>query len=504
MRRHHEALPGRRRRQRRRRLRLRGRRGPRAARRERRRQVDPVERPHRPLPPRRRPHRPLGRARRRCTRPATPSPRASAWCTSTSAWSSRSPSPRTSSSASAGRSAARPIERAGRGARRRATACRSIRRRRSGSSRSASSSASRSSRRSPATPGVLILDEPTAVLTPQEAEVLFDDAAGDGRRRARRRLHLPQARRGDGGLRPRHRAARRPRRRHGATSPTRRSHELARADGRARRRAHADAAPAAGRRRPDAWCCGVDGLRADDDRGQPRAATTSTSTVHAGEIVGVVRRGGQRPARAGRGRLRGCGARTAGTVDGRGGTDRRRRPARGSAGRRRPRARGPAPHRPGGVAERSRTTWSLKSYRRPPSRSGPFLRRRPMRARAATLIERFDVKAPGRRRRPTRLLSGGNVQKVLLARELIARARPCWSPPRRPAGSTSARSRPCATCCSTGAATGVGVLLISEDLDEALDLADRIAGDVRGAHRRRGRPRRRRTSASRAREASGC
>jgi ABC-type branched-subunit amino acid transport system ATPase component len=49
----------------------------------------------------------------------------------------------------------------------------SIRTSSSAGSASASASASRSSRRSTATRGMLILDEPTAVLTPQEAETLF-------------------------------------------------------------------------------------------------------------------------------------------------------------------------------------------------------------------------------------------------------------------------------------------------------------------------------------------
>ena len=46
---------------------------------------------------------------------------------------------------------------------------------------------------------ILILDEPTAVLTPQEADVALRDAAADGRRGADRDLHLAQAARGEGG-----------------------------------------------------------------------------------------------------------------------------------------------------------------------------------------------------------------------------------------------------------------------------------------------------------------
>ena len=114
----------------------------------------------------------------------------------------------------------------------------------------------------------------------------------------------------------------------------------------------------------------------------------------------------------------------------------------------------------------------LKSYRRPPISTGPFVRRSAVRANADALIERFGVKAPGPTT-PTRLLSGGNVQKVLLAREFSAEPTVliAASPTR---GLDVGAIETVRHLLLDAARSGVGVLLVTEDLDEAIALADRI------------------------------
>jgi simple sugar transport system ATP-binding protein len=121
----------------------------------------------------------------------------------------------------------------------------------------------------------------------------------------------------------------------------------------------------------------------------------------------------------------------------------------------------------------------LKSYRGRTVTKGPLLRLRTIRDLAARLIERYDVRGGGPDL-PARRLSGGNLQKVVLAREFEGqpRALVIASPTR---GLDVAAIETVHRYLREAAASGVGVLLISEDLDEILALADRIAVIYEGA-----------------------
>ena len=112
---------------------------------------------------------------------------------------------------------------------------------------------------------------------------------------------------------------------------------------------------------------------------------------------------------------------------------------------------------------------ALKRYRL----GGRLLRRRAMAAAADELIARYDVKAPGPHA-PARQLSGGNLQKVVLGREFAAEPRVliAASPTR---GLDVGAIETVHAHLRDAADRGVAVLLISEDLDEIMALADRIA-----------------------------
>jgi simple sugar transport system ATP-binding protein len=121
----------------------------------------------------------------------------------------------------------------------------------------------------------------------------------------------------------------------------------------------------------------------------------------------------------------------------------------------------------------------LKSYRGAQMAYGPLLKLRSIRRHASSLIARYDVRgaAPAL---PARLLSGGNLQKVVLAREFEGdpRVLVVASPTR---GLDVAAIETVHRYLRDAAAQGVGILLVSEDLDEILALADRIAVIYEGA-----------------------
>jgi simple sugar transport system ATP-binding protein len=115
---------------------------------------------------------------------------------------------------------------------------------------------------------------------------------------------------------------------------------------------------------------------------------------------------------------------------------------------------------------------ALKTYRTPLLSRFGMLRRGAIAEQAAGLVERYDVKTPGTST-PVRLLSGGNVQKVLLSREFSTEPKVlvAASPTR---GLDVGAIETVRARLVEAADNGVGILLISEDLEEIMSLADRI------------------------------
>ncbi|MBO6675327.1 MAG: ABC transporter ATP-binding protein [Rhizobiales bacterium] len=107
-----------------------------------------------------------------------------------------------------------------------------------------------------------------------------------------------------------------------------------------------------------------------------------------------------------------------------------------------------------------------------------FVRRGAGQAHATDLIERFDVRGAGPQTR-TRLLSGGNMQKLILARVLAAGPRfIIANQPTRglDEGAIAAVHEHLLNARKEGAA----ILLISEELEEATALSDRIQAILKG------------------------
>jgi simple sugar transport system ATP-binding protein len=115
--------------------------------------------------------------------------------------------------------------------------------------------------------------------------------------------------------------------------------------------------------------------------------------------------------------------------------------------------------------------------RSPAFRRGPLVKRQAARAHANAIVEAFDVRGAGLDA-PARALSGGNMQKLILGRALLApdgatprlivAHQPTWG---LDVGAVAYVQEQLLAARDAGAA----VLLISDDLDEVLTLGDRIA-----------------------------
>jgi len=111
----------------------------------------------------------------------------------------------------------------------------------------------------------------------------------------------------------------------------------------------------------------------------------------------------------------------------------------------------------------------LKDYRR---YRGPLLRRGPSVERAQRLVKRLDIKTSGLST-PVSLLSGGNIQKVLLGREIDSEPRVLVTAyPVR--GLDIGASYKIYDLLNEQKMKGVGIVFIGEDLDVLLELCDRI------------------------------
>ncbi len=117
---------------------------------------------------------------------------------------------------------------------------------------------------------------------------------------------------------------------------------------------------------------------------------------------------------------------------------------------------------------------ALRTFDRPPqAKAGIWLVFQAIRATARDLIKQFSIRTPSENI-PVGNLSGGNVQRTVLARELSAPhvnllivANPCF-------GLDFHAVEFIHTALVESRNRGVGILLVSEDVDELIKLADRI------------------------------
>jgi len=115
----------------------------------------------------------------------------------------------------------------------------------------------------------------------------------------------------------------------------------------------------------------------------------------------------------------------------------------------------------------------LNRYRDPEFGRGPLLDRRAMQDEARRLIDEFGIRTAGPAA-PVRTLSGGNLQRLILAREIGTHPRLILaSHPTR--GLDVGATETVHQLLMNQRRAGAAILLLSEDLDEILLLSDRIA-----------------------------
>jgi simple sugar transport system ATP-binding protein len=219
---------------------------------------------------------------------------------------------------------------------------------------------------------------------------------------------------------------------------------------------------------PGAVCLEVSGLSADNDDGMP-ALSHANLAVRAGEIVGIAGvsgngqselvqvLGGQRDATGGMIRVHGEPYHA----------------RRDEMLRHKVSMLPEEPLRNASVPRMSvADNMAFRRFDQPPYAKGPWLRHGAMRRAAEDLIARYRVKTSSPEA-PIATLSGGNVQRAVLARELsgevdvLVAANPVF-------GLDFAAVADIHAQIMAARNRGAAVLLVSEDLDELLELADRI------------------------------